>query len=155
MQGMSVMSVQAGQNHKNALRGMLAQGGSCNVRDGDGDRYPLHWAAARGNIDCLLMLLRSGADAEALDAFQRTPAQLAKLMCQEEVRLVLDAWNLDGYVIPHCRPEVDAHRTARAANVDLSPRSDSSLSEESATGIRSDSSLSEAERATGVSDWGE
>ena len=120
--GMSGLSVQAGLNHKGALRGLISQGGSCDIRDDDGDRYPLHWAAARGNIDCLLLLLRAGADAEARDAFQRTPAQLAKFMCQEECRLVLDAWSLDGYVIPRITPAVavDAHGTALEADIDLS-----------------------------------
>lgn len=33
-----------------------------NTRDADGDRCPLHWAAARGHTKCALALLKAGAD---------------------------------------------------------------------------------------------
>ena len=48
-----------------------------NKRDLDGDRVPLHWAAARGELQCIQLLLAAGADASLLDAQGNTAAALA------------------------------------------------------------------------------
>ena len=53
-----------------------------NQRDSDGDRFPLHWAAARGNLRCVQELLKAGADVSVLDASGITPAELA-LACDQ------------------------------------------------------------------------
>ena len=58
-----------------------------NRKDRDGDRTPLHWAAARGSIHCLNLLLQFGADCGVLDASGMTPAALAlsygQMQCHE------------------------------------------------------------------------
>jgi len=46
-------------------------------RDCDGDRTPLHWAAARGNSHCAALLVAAGADVLATDRAGLTPASLA------------------------------------------------------------------------------
>ena len=48
-----------------------------NVRDSDGDRYPLHWAAARGAIKCAEELVGAGADVRVTDRAGHTPASVA------------------------------------------------------------------------------
>ncbi len=48
-----------------------------NVRDSDGDRYPLHWAAARGAIKCAEELVSAGADVRVTDRAGHTPASVA------------------------------------------------------------------------------
>jgi len=53
-----------------------------NLRDSDGDRFPLHWAAARGHLSCVQELLKAGADVSVLDASGSTPAELA-LACNQ------------------------------------------------------------------------
>ena len=46
-----------------ALRSALAtKTYKVNRRDADGDRCPLHWAAARGHTRCAVALLKAGAD---------------------------------------------------------------------------------------------
>lgn len=57
-------------------------------RDADGDRTPLHWAAARGASKCAQLLLEAGADAHALDADGRMPAELA-LRCNQRLTAAL------------------------------------------------------------------
>ena len=48
-------------------------------RDVDGDRFPIHWAAARGAIPCAHMLIDACASISALDANGETAADLADL----------------------------------------------------------------------------
>ena len=58
----SMLSVNSALNQLSALRACLAQTKDPNTRDPDGDRTPLHWAAARGHTKCALALLKAGAD---------------------------------------------------------------------------------------------
>ena len=62
-----------------------------NARDVDGDRTALHWAAARGAIKCVQLLLDAGAAADAKDAQGRTPGELARSLRQGDV-----FWRLKG-----------------------------------------------------------
>ena len=55
-----------------------------NQRDDDGDRCPLHWAAAKGSLRACHVLVKNGADLHALDVSGRTPYDLAKEMRHEE-----------------------------------------------------------------------
>ena len=57
----AMLSVNAGTNQVGALRVQL-RSKDPNARDPDGDRVPLHWAAARGHTKCAMVLLRAGAD---------------------------------------------------------------------------------------------
>ena len=56
---------------------LMSTPNAANIRDTNSDRTPLHWAAARGHMRCLQLLLASGADADSLDSAGRTPAALA------------------------------------------------------------------------------
>ena len=94
-EGLEGASLQAALNHFSQLKPLLAGGcGDVNMRDGDGDRCPIHWAAARGHLNCLKMLLHAGADACIMDASGRTAEQLAATFGQEEARLLLAEWVL-------------------------------------------------------------
>ena len=59
--------------------------------DADGDRTPLHWAAARGNLRCIQLLLDGGADLAARDAHGRTAQALALALNQHAAHDVLAA----------------------------------------------------------------
>ena len=48
-----------------------------NRPDPDGDRYPIHWAAARGHARCAELLVLSGADLRVTDAHGRTASTTA------------------------------------------------------------------------------
>ena len=56
----SGLSINAGINQVGALR-VLLRTSDPNVRDPDGERVPLHWAAARGHSRCAMALLKAGA----------------------------------------------------------------------------------------------
>eukprot|EP00320_Phaeocystis_rex_P021866 CAMPEP_0119062026 /NCGR_PEP_ID=MMETSP1178-20130426/5706_1 /TAXON_ID=33656 /ORGANISM="unid sp, Strain CCMP2000" /LENGTH=126 /DNA_ID=CAMNT_0007043267 /DNA_START=1 /DNA_END=378 /DNA_ORIENTATION=+ len=81
-----MLSVNAGTNQVGALRAQVRTNDP-NTRDPDGDRVPLHWAAARGHTKCAMVLLRAGADPQQRElssgltcselADQRGHAQLA------------------------------------------------------------------------------
>ena len=62
----AMLSVNAGTNQVGALRVQLRTKDP-NERDPDGDRVPLHWAAARGHTKCAMVLLRAGADPQLIE----------------------------------------------------------------------------------------
>ena len=62
---------------------------SPNRRDEDGDRCPLHWAAARGSIECVQLLLDAGAHLGATDSKGNTAAGLAMQLNQRAVHAML------------------------------------------------------------------
>lgn len=64
-----------------------------NRKDADGDRTPLHWAAARGSVECLRLLLEYGGDRGALDSHGMTPAALALQCCQWGCYTLLSDYN--------------------------------------------------------------
>jgi hypothetical protein len=76
-EGLDGLSLHAALNKPSQLLVLLQKGTSPNERDGDGDRYPLHWAAARGAMVCLQHLVANGADTSLKDARGLTAAQLA------------------------------------------------------------------------------
>ena len=59
------------------------------MRDADGDRYPLHWAAARGEARCAELLLGAGADASVKDAVGKTAAAVALALRQHATYALL------------------------------------------------------------------
>jgi len=77
-EGLDGLSLMCALGETKQLRGLLTSGGlDPNARDLDGDRVPLHWAAARGELKCIAYLLKAKADTSLLDANGRTPLQLA------------------------------------------------------------------------------
>ena len=53
-------------NEPLAVRLLLRKGANPNLQDGDGDRYPLHWASAFGDYDeCAELLVQAGASSGA------------------------------------------------------------------------------------------
>lgn len=73
----AALSINAGINQAGALRVLLrAPDHDPNVRDADGDRVPLHWAAARGHTKCALALLRGGAGKSRAFTRTATPVSL-------------------------------------------------------------------------------
>ena len=48
-------------------------------RDCDGDRTPLHWAAARGNSHCAALLVAAGADVLASESTRETTPRLPEI----------------------------------------------------------------------------
>lgn len=72
---------------KELLRVATAEGtleSKISAKDSDGDRTPLHWAAARGYLRIINLLVQAGADKTAVDANGNTPAELASLCDRHE-----------------------------------------------------------------------
>ena len=82
-EGMDGCSLMAALNQPKRLRYVL-KSASPNQRDSDGDRTPLHWAAARGHVKCIQHLIKAGGSVSALDAAGRTPGSLALELRQGE-----------------------------------------------------------------------
>lgn len=86
-EGLSELSVQCALNQPRQLKSLLAaineNAAALNAKDSDGDRAPLHWAAARGHLRCINYLVSAGADTAIQDKDGRTPAELAILADQE------------------------------------------------------------------------
>ena len=78
-EGIGALSLHAALDQHSQLKSALAADKQAvRQRDRDGDRYPLHWAAARGHMLCVQLLMRAGADDAALDANGQTAAELAE-----------------------------------------------------------------------------
>ena len=77
-EGLESLSLQAALGQAAQLEHMLMEGANVNVVDRDGDRVPLHWAAARGHVRCIELLLKAGAYPNVFDAEGRTAATLAR-----------------------------------------------------------------------------
>lgn len=76
-------SLHCALNHPRRLKEVLQTGGTNpNAKDEDGDRTPLHWAAARGHLRCIHLLLEAGADPSVVDANGQTPVQVAEAVEQ-------------------------------------------------------------------------
>lgn len=81
--GLNGASLHCALNHPRRLKEVLQTGGTNpNAKDEDGDRTPLHWAAARGHLRCIHLLLEAGADPSVVDANGQTPAQVAEAVEQ-------------------------------------------------------------------------
>ena len=66
-------------NEPLAVRLLLRKGANPDLQDGDGDRYPLHWASAFGDHDeCAELLVQAGASLDARDARGHTPLEYAR-----------------------------------------------------------------------------
>jgi ankyrin repeat protein len=88
---LSALSVHSAIGQTQSLKSVLRMTtpSSPNRRDNDGDRVPLHWAAARGHMPCVEMLLQAGADANVPDASGATPLELAERCGHETVAFLL------------------------------------------------------------------
>lgn len=76
VEGLTGLSVHAALNQHAQLKAEM-HAANVNMRDKDGDRYPIHWAAARGHMRCLQALLDAGAETGMVDMHGNTPAELA------------------------------------------------------------------------------
>lgn len=82
MEGLEELSLHSALGQPMQVKRLIDSGQEVNQRDFDGDRLPLHWAAARGEVRCIELLLNAGADVRILDAEGRTAADLAQLSGQ-------------------------------------------------------------------------
>ncbi|HVR09602.1 MAG TPA: ankyrin repeat domain-containing protein [Thermoanaerobaculia bacterium] len=73
-----------------ALTRLLAAGGAVNQRDDQG-WTPLNWAAGRGDVPMLRLLLDRGADITLTGRDNRTPLMIAKAAGRKEVAAALTA----------------------------------------------------------------
>jgi len=55
-------------NHQSMILMLLANGANINGKSATNGRTPLHWAAFRGNIVLMELLIMKGADLEAIDS---------------------------------------------------------------------------------------
>ena len=76
-EGMHGLSLDVALNQAARVRVQLKAKCDPNAKDVDGDRTPLHWAAARGRPKLIVALLRAGALTNARDADGKTPSELA------------------------------------------------------------------------------
>lgn len=66
-------------NEPLAVRLLLRRGANPDLQDGDGDRYPLHWASAFGDHDeCCELLVQAGASLDARDKKGHTALEFAR-----------------------------------------------------------------------------
>lgn len=79
-EGLSGMSLHCALNQPTQLKSALKSGryADLNVKDDDDDRTALHWAAARGHLRCIQLLIEAGADISTLDSFGQTAGALAE-----------------------------------------------------------------------------
>ena len=90
--GITDASLHAALDQPGQLKHMLGRrSADPHARDADGDRTPLHWAAARGHVRCARVLLKAGASLDAPDSDGRTPEQLALTLRHAETYLLLVA----------------------------------------------------------------
>jgi hypothetical protein len=76
-EGIGQLSVQCALGQSKQVKALLNAMVKPDERDIDGDRFPIHWAVARGETKSLLLLLKAGASTDVRDADGRTPAELA------------------------------------------------------------------------------
>lgn len=78
-EGLHELSLHCALGQTSQVRRLLTSGSRPDQRDNDLDRVPLHWAAARGRLNAIKLLLAANADPSLIDASGRTPADLALL----------------------------------------------------------------------------
>ena len=100
-EGLNLISLHAALDQPAQLKQKLAVL-SPSLRDSDGDRFPLHWAAARGHAKCAEILIKANADVLCTNREGHTPASLAfasrqhatyKLLVAKEEELRMDSSN--------------------------------------------------------------
>ena len=96
MEGLAGLSVHAALNQSKQMQYILSSFATTSEVldeiDPDGDRTPAHWAAARGHVLCLDLLLKAGADITIRDAKGLTPLELARDLGQLQcVALLLNS----------------------------------------------------------------
>jgi ankyrin repeat protein len=75
----SPLSAAVDGNEPLAVRLLLRRGANPNLQDGDGDRFPLHWASSNGDHEeCAQLLVQAGASVDVRDANGHTPLEFAR-----------------------------------------------------------------------------
>ena len=111
----AMLSVNAGTNQVGALRVQLRTNDP-NARDSDGDRVPLHWAAARGHARCAMVLLRAGADPQQIELSSGlTCSELADERGHTELAITLRGFAPPLRSLPASRRCVDVEEEPPAA----------------------------------------
>jgi hypothetical protein len=92
-----------------ALKDLLAAGANVNEQDEQG-WTPLNWAAGRGDVDAVRLLLEHGADVTLTGRDNRTPLMIAKAADRREVAEILKeaevaraAWIDPREAQPYCK----------------------------------------------------
>lgn len=75
-----------------SVRILLESGADANMKREDGQRA-LHFAAARGDLECVKLLLNYGADVRAKDRFERTPLSCAQWFGRKQIAALLKSTN--------------------------------------------------------------
>ena len=70
----------AAHDHAHIMRFLLAEGANVELTDTK-DNTPLHYAAGYGRVDIVEILLDAGANIAALNGTGKTPAALARCVC--------------------------------------------------------------------------
>ena len=92
-EGLDGLALCAALGDANQMATLLTRDHNPDQKDCDGDRYPIHWAAARGHRECLLLLLRSGANPSVLDAEGRTAVEVAA----DDAKIIFSSWEVGGH----------------------------------------------------------
>ena len=73
--GSTALAMAIGKNKESIMKLLIDRGAGISVRDRN-DRQPLHWAAARGHLGAIQLLLNNGADISAVSQYG-TPVYMA------------------------------------------------------------------------------
>jgi serine/threonine protein phosphatase PrpC len=127
------VSLRVALNQPKQVEAFLRTGLDVNAIDIDGDRTPLHWAAARGFRRCVVLLLEAGADTSARNADGLTPAELARELGQPEMHALISGFKAGtGAAAQHSESSIGESTTSRSSsssiNISTSPRSASPTS---------------------------
>lgn len=86
----TILGLQVALGNASQVNSLLKLRADPSARDQDGDRTPLHWAAARCRVGTVSMLVDAGADSKLCDAGGRTPAELARRFGSHSIAMYLE-----------------------------------------------------------------
>ena len=126
----TAISVRVALNQPKQVEAFLRTGHDVNAIDIDGDRTPLHWAAARGFRRCVVLLLEAGADTSARNADGLTPAELARELGQTEMHALIAGFRAGAAAAQHSESSIgeSSRSSSSSITISTSPRSASPTS---------------------------